>query len=177
MLINKSFNTTLFVILIFMTGCIFESDDTEYVSGQVVAGIRNNVSLETLADYIYTLENVSIKSVAKFQYYSTLAQDSLLAIQQAFESKSYIDTRTINIVYNEDEDRLDIDFWVNDFCNEDRSDWTSLINRFDLQHISFDFQGGLFSVEIGKEKSCITKFLLSGYFKFAELNYVVHGCD
>ncbi|MGD9897920.1 MAG: hypothetical protein AB7T22_02220 [Calditrichaceae bacterium] len=167
------------VLAVIFVGCSnnAESPLQEYVEGEVVFGLQDSVSLEELADYVYTLDNISISDVVSFQYDSDLPQDSMETIKSVLEAQSYFWSGTVKTSWLETGSKILVEFWIRDFTSEDRKNWASLIERFHLSHLSYRFQAGLFDVETGKEKEWITILSDNIIFRFVELNTIGHATD
>lgn len=164
------------IILIFI-GCSkdnapFETEPLDYMPGEVAFGLRDSVSLSQLADYVYALEKISIKSVVSFIYRSRLSQDSLSALRTALEAKTYIENGTLRLVFSLPDSVAEVEFWIKDFKNEDRADWRVTVNRFRLQHYPQRYQLGVLKVEIGTEEEWIKELQNTNLFRFVELNYI-----
>lgn len=145
-----------------------------YVQGEVSFGLKDSVTLMELADYIYSLDNIFIKDVASFQYYTILPEDSMQIIKSRLEAEPYIWDENVNVSYNETDSKILIDFWIKDFKSENIQDWASLKARFSLIHIPYYFQLGLLKVEIGKEEEWINNLVDVNLFRFVELNHIDH---
>src|SRR3990172_3378576 len=137
-----------------------ESESLNYVQGEVGFGLKDSVTLEEVADYVYSLNNISI--------------DSMQIIKSTFELKSYIWSGTTKTSYINSESKILIEFWVKNFRAEDLEDWGLLKNRFQLYHSPYYFQLGILKVEVGKEKEWINNLSNSNLFRFVELNGITH---
>jgi len=146
--------------------------ETDYVLGEVTFGLRDSVSLMELADFIYVFNNISIKNVTFFQYYTSVSQDSMPIIKSILEAKSYIRDDAVTISYIESNSKILVKFWVIDFRTEDRSDWKTTKARFSLVHLPQKFQLGLLKVETGTEKEWIHFLSNTNLFRFVELNTI-----
>jgi len=151
-----------------------ESESLNYVQGEVGFGLKDSVTLEEVADYVYSLNNISIDNIVSFQYKSDLSQDSMQIIKSTFELKSYIWSGTTKTSYLNSESKILIEFWVKNFRAEDLEDWGLLKNRFQLYHSPYYFQLGILKVEVGKEKEWINNLSNSNLFRFVELNGITH---
>jgi hypothetical protein len=151
------------------------SESLDYVQGDVAFGLKDSVTLEEVANYVYSLDNISVDNIASFQYKSDLPQDSMQVIKAIFESKSYIWSGTAKISYLDDESKILIEFWVKSFNAENIKDWNLLKNRFRLNHSPYYFQLGILKVEVGKEKEWINILSNSNLFRFVELNGITHA--
>jgi hypothetical protein len=151
-----------------------ESESINYVQGEVGFGLKDNVDLEEIADYVYSLNNISIDEIVSFQYISNLSQDSVQIIKTTFESKQFIWSGTTKTSYLNSESKILVEFWVKNFRAEDRKDWEILKKRFQLYHSPYNFQLGILKVEVGKEKEWIDILSKSNLFRFVELNVITH---
>ena len=150
------------------------SQSSDYVQGEVAFGLNDTVTLEEIADYIYSLNNISIESIVSFEYLSNLPQDSIQSIKTTFDSKSYIWSATTNVSWQNNESKILVKFWVKEFRALDRVDWQLLRQRFQLNHLPYYFQLGILKVEVGKENEWISILSASNLFRFVELNYITH---
>lgn len=152
-----------------------ESESLDYVQGEVGFGLKDSISLEEVANYVYSLDNISIDNIVSFQYKSNFPQDSMQVINTIFESKSYIWSGTTKTSYLSDESKILLEFWIKNFRAEDIEDWELLKKRFQLNHSPYYFQLGILKVEIGKEKEWINNLSNSDLFRFVELNGINHA--
>lgn len=173
----------LFGMLILLVGCSGddksniinpENPEIEYVQGEVVVALKDSVSLEQFANFVYSLNNISIRNIVSFQYYSTLPKDSMQTIKSNLESRKYITPGSVNVYYIESESKILVEFWVAEFSYDDIKDWELIRTQLHLFHSPNKFQLGLLKVEIRKEKEWIN--ILSNYdlFRYVELNYIMH---
>lgn len=173
----------LFGMLILLVGCSGddksnitnpENPEIEYVKGEVIVGLKDSVSLEQFAYFVYSLNNISIINIVSLQYYSTLPKDSMQTIKSNLESRKYITPGSVNVDYIESESKIHVKFWVKEFSYDDIKDWELIRTQLQLFHFPNEFQSGLLKVEVGKEKEWIN--ILSNYnlFRFVELNYILH---
>ena len=146
----------------------------EFAPGEVAFGIKDAVSLESFAAYIYSLNDITINSVVFFEYSLILPQDSIQILKSLLESKRYIDSGSVSFSYLEEEQKTIVKFWIGKFSSEDQSDWQSIVKQFNLSHYPNYFQSGILKVEVGKEKEWINYLSDKGLFRFVELNYVTH---
>lgn len=166
----------------FILGCstdnssINGNSEISYVQGEVSFGLKDSVTLIDLANYIYSLDSISIKEVVSFRYYTFLSWDSMQTIKSTLESKAYIWSGMVNTSYIESDSKILIKFWIKDFKSENREDWLSLKGRFSLIHSPSNYQLGLLKVEIGKEKEWLNLLLNTNLFQFVELNFIDHTC-
>ncbi|VAX27520.1 hypothetical protein MNBD_IGNAVI01-1402 [hydrothermal vent metagenome] len=152
----------------------YESQPINYVQGQVVFGLKDSVTLINIADYIYSLDNISIIEIVSFQYISSLPIDSIQIINTTFESKSYIWEGTTRTSYIDNETKIFVEFWIKDFTEEDIMDWKLLKERFQLNHSPYYFQSGVLNVEVGKEKEWVSNLSNLDLFRYVELNGITH---
>jgi hypothetical protein len=152
-----------------------ESESLNYVQGEVGFGLKDSVSLNEVADYIYSLKNISINNIVAFQYKSNLPQDSMQTIKTSFESKPYVWSGTTHTSYLNGESKILVEFWVKNFRAEDIEDWDLLKKRFQLYHSPYNFQLGILKVEVGKENEWINNLSNSNLFRFVELNAITHA--
>ncbi|OIP57078.1 MAG: hypothetical protein AUK34_10265 [Ignavibacteria bacterium CG2_30_36_16] len=152
-----------------------ESESLDYVQGEVAFGLKDSVTLEEVANCVYSLDNISIDNIVSFQYKSNLPQDSMQVIKTIFESKSYIWGGTTKTSYSNSESKILVEFWVKSFKAEDIENWNLLKNRFRLNHSPYYFQLGILKVEVGKEKEWINNLSNSNLFRFVELNGITHA--
>ena len=170
---------TLILLITFLFACSTDrsplNTELDYVQGEVAFGLIDSITLLELADYIYSLSNISIKQVSSFQYYTNLPQDSMQIIKSALESKSYVWDGMINIWYDQTSSKIMIDVWIRDFKSEDREDWELTKERFSFTHIPGNFQVGLLKVKNGREKEWIKILSNSGMFRYLEVNHFTHA--
>lgn len=152
-----------------------ESESLNYVKGEVGFGLKDSVTLNEVADYIYSLKNISIDNIVAFQYKSNLPQDSMQTIKSTFESKPYVWSGTIQTSYLNSESEVLVEFWIKNFRAEDIEDWELLKKRFQLYHSPYNSQLGILKVEVGKEKEWINNLSNSNLFRFVELNAITHA--
>ena len=172
----------LFIVLIALFSSCSKPNNTNivepinhqanYVKGEVAFGLRDSVSLEIFANYIYSFDNISIKEITFFQYYSIFPRDSLHLIKSVLESKNYIKSRTVNVFYKSNESKIVAKFWINNFSKDDIKDWTLLKSQLHFVHLPNKYQDGLLKTPIGKEKEWMNFLLKSNLFSFVELNYI-----
>ncbi|MGD9489015.1 MAG: hypothetical protein AB7W47_13395 [Calditrichaceae bacterium] len=167
---------TLIILSVIFIGCsnTTESPSPEYVEGDVVFGLQDSVSLEELADYVYTLDNISISDVVSFQYDSDLPQDSMETIQSVLEAQSYFRSGTVKTSWLETDSKILVEFCIQDFESEDRNDWALQTERFHLTHSPYKYQVGLFKVDKGKERDWIDVLSETLLFRYVELNTIGH---
>jgi hypothetical protein len=146
----------------------------EFAPGEVAFGIKDSVSLERFAAYIYSLNDITINSVVFFEYSFNLPQDSLQILKSLLESKQYIDSGTVSFSFIEEEQKSIIKFWIGKFTSEDQSDWLSIVEQFSLSHNPNYFQSGILKVKVGEEKEWINYLSSKELFRFVELNYITH---
>ena len=146
----------------------------EFAPGEVAFGIKDTVSLERFATYIYSLNDITINSVVIFEYSFNLQQDSLQILKSLLESKNYIDSGTVSFSSIEEEQKTIVKFWIGKFNSEDQSDWLSIVEQFSLSHYPNYFQSGILKVEVGEEKEWISYLSDKELFRFVELNYITH---
>jgi len=171
----------LIMLLSFLIGCSnkdipnnSEKPFLDYAPGDVSIGLNDNVSLEEVANYVYSFNNISINQIVAFQYYSNLPKESMDTIKSALELKRYIWNGTIRVSYSDSLSKIMVEFWVQNFNYEDRKDWESFKEQFLLTHSPYHYQVGLLKVEPGKEYEWIQILSKSGLFTFVELNYITH---
>jgi hypothetical protein len=179
----KSISLLTLLLLTFLLGCSKNKDtiitgpenpSLNYVQGEVVVGLKDSVSLEEIADYVYSLNNISINEISSLRYYSILPKDSIQSIKSNLESKNYIWHGTVNVSYLESESKILVEFSIKDFSSNDINDWKLLKTHFRLFHSPYHFQSGVLKVENGKENEWINILSNSNLFRFVELNYIVH---
>ena len=171
----------LIILASFLIGCSnkdipnnSEKPLLDYVPGDVAIGLKDNVSLEEVANYIYSFKNISINQIVAFQYYSDLPKERMETIKFSLESKTYIWNGTVRTSYIDSLSKIMVEFWVGKFNYEDRKDWESSKELFLLTHSPYHYQVGLLKVEIGKEEEWIQILSKSGLFSFVELNGIMH---
>ena len=173
----------LFFLVIILFGCsekkssendFLTNPKEEFAPGEVAFGIKDTVSLESFATYIYSLNNIYIKSIVFFEYSLNLPQDSIRILKSVLKSKQYIDSGSVSILNIEEGQKTIIRFWISNFNPEDLSDWQIILKQFNLSHYPNYFQTGLLKVEVGKEKEWINYLSDKELFRFVELNYVTH---
>ena len=171
----------LIIILCFFISCSDKKENTypiseslNYAQGEVIVGLKDSVSLEEVADYIYSLNNISINDIVSFQYISNLPKDSMQVIIKTLESKSYIWKGNPITPYLNSDSLIQIELWVRNFRFEDIEDWKLLKKRFQLSHIPYYFQLGLLNVEAGKEQEWVNILSESKLFRLVELNTISH---
>jgi len=169
------------IILCIFISCSDEKDITShenepinYVQGQVVFGLQDSITLINIADYIYSLDNISIFEIVSFQYTSNLPIDSIQIINTTFESKSYVWDGTTKTSYINNEAKILVEFWIKGFTEENIKDWKLLEERFQLNHSPYYFQSGTLNVEVGKEKEWLDNLSNSDLFRYVELNGITH---
>jgi hypothetical protein len=153
---------------------LVEAPIMNHVPGDVSIGLNDNVSLEDVANYIYSFNNISINSIVGFQYYSDLPKERMDTLKSVLESKTYILNGTLYTYYIDSLSKIMVEFSVGKFCYADSKDWESLKEQFLLTHLPYHYQGGLLKVEPGKEYEWIQILSKSGLFRFVELNYITH---
>ena len=146
-----------------------------YYPGDVVFGLKDSVSLDEFANYIYSLNNIFIGKVSRLRYKTEFPQDSLQIIKSELESKLYIRSDVSKVTFLNDESKILVEFRVKNFGAEDIKDWESLTERFQLQHSPQMFQLGILKVEVGKETEWINYLSNSKLFRFVELNYIMRA--
>ena len=168
----------LATILLLLCSCLKEEDSItgnlpeDYAPGEVAFGLNDSISFIQLADFIYVFNNISIKKVTFFQYYTSVSKDSMPIIKATLEAKSYIRDDAVTIFYIDSIHTVMTEFWVIDFKSEDRSDWKETKELFSLVHLPQKFQLGLLKVEQGTEKEWIKLLSNTKLFRFTELNYI-----
>lgn len=151
---------------------VFNTPTDEYVAGEVTFGLRDTVSLERFAAYIYSLSGIYIDEIVFFEYRSFLSQDSIQTLLSALESKPYIDSTSVRIAYIGNTSEISVEFWIRNFKPEYQSDWEFLMHQFNLSHYPNYFQDGILKVEVGKENEWIDYLSNNNLFRFVELNYI-----
>ena len=166
------------ILMIIFTGCqkdlfpVGAEEKINYAQGEVSFGLKDSVSLLQLADFVYSMENISIKSMVSLQYSSSFPPDSGFVIKNALESKPYIRNGTVRPLFTLPDSVLIFDFWTGEFRAEDRDDWYATKERFKLHHVPYNFQTGLLKVDIGREKAWVKRLSKVSLFRFVELNYI-----
>lgn len=153
---------------------LVETPIMDHVPGDVSIGLNDNVSLEDVANYIYSFNNISINSIVGFQYYSGLPKAKMDTLKSSLESKTYILNGTVYTFYIDSLSKIMVEFSVSKFCYADIKDWESFKVQLLLTHLPYHYQGGLLKVEPGKEYEWIQLLSKSGLFRFVELNYITH---
>jgi hypothetical protein len=153
---------------------LVEAPLMDHVPGDVSIGLNDNVSLEDVTNYIYSLNNISINSIMGFQYYSDLPKERMDTLKSALESKTYIMNGTVYTSYIDSLSKILVEFSIGKFSYADIRDWESFKEQFLLTHLPYHYQGGLLKVEPAKEYEWIQFLSKSGLFRFAELNYITH---
>jgi len=174
---------SLVLLIIFLSGCSKnnnsnitgpENPTLNYAQGEVSFGLKDSVSLEEVANYIYSFNNISIGEIVFFQYYSNFPHDSIQSIKSSLESKNYINSETLTITYDNNESRIVVKFWIKNFRKDDIKNWELLKTQFHLVHLPNEYQSGLLIIPIGKEKEWVNILSNSNLFRFVELNYITH---
>jgi hypothetical protein len=174
-------NIILLILSSFLIGCSnkdipnnSEKPFLDYVPGDVSIGLNDNVSLEDVANYIYSFNNILINSIVGFQYYSDLPKERMDTLKSVLESKTYILNGTLYTSYIDSLSKILVEFSIGKFSYADIRDWESFKEQFLLKHLPYHYQGGLLKVEPGKEYEWIQFLSKSGLFRFVELNYITH---
>ncbi|MBZ0181575.1 MAG: hypothetical protein K8F60_03900 [Melioribacteraceae bacterium] len=177
-------NIILILLALILFGCsekknsennLVTNPSEEFAPGEVAFGIKDSVSLERFAAYIYSLNDITINSVVFFEYSLNLPQDSIQILKSLLESKQYIDSGSVSVSYIEEAQKTILKFSIGKFNSEDQSDWQSLVKQFNLSHYPNYFQLGILKVRVGKEKEWINYLSDKELFRFVELNYVTYA--
>lgn len=176
-------NIILFLLVITLFGCsekkssennLVTNPSEEFAPGEIAFGIKDTVSLESFAAYIYSLNDIAINAIVFFEYSLNLPQDSIQILRSELESKHYIDSSSVRISYLGEEQKTILEFSIGKFSSEDQADWQSLVEQFNLSHYPNYFQLGILKVKVGKEKEWVNYLSDKELFRFVELNYVTH---
>jgi hypothetical protein len=146
----------------------------DHVSGEVIIGLKENVSLEEVADYILSFKNISIYNIVSFEYYSSLPKESMDSLKTALGSKPYIYSGDLRVSYIDSLSKIKIDLWIVNFGVDARKDWEITKEQFLLTHQPYSYQVGLLKVEYGKEEEWVNILSQSNLFSFVELNVIAH---
>ena len=146
----------------------------EYVPGDVIIGLKQNVSLEEVADYILSFKNISIYNIVSFEYYSSLPKERMDSLKSTLEAKPYIYSGDLRDSYVDSLSKIKIDLWIVNFGIDARKDWAITKEQFLLTHIPYPYQAGLLKVEYGKEVEWVHILSQSNLFSFVELNNISH---
>jgi hypothetical protein len=146
----------------------------DHVPGDVIIGLQENVSLEEVADFILSFNNISIYNIVSFEYYSALPKERMDSLKSSLEAKPYIYSGDLRVSYVDSLSKIKIDLWIINFGIDDRKDWAITKEQFQLTHIPYPYQVGLLKVEYGKEEEWINILSQSNLFSFVELNVITH---
>jgi len=147
-----------------------------YVPGEVACFLKDSVSLERLADTIYSYNNISINTVTGLQYTSALSPDSAATIDSVLKSRTYLNNLQVRVSYLQSGEQMLIQFGVSSFTQSDISDWNSLVVRFDLAHAPSNSQTGQLNVPTGQEQKWINSLWQTRLFIRLELE-VINSTD
>ncbi len=152
-----------------------QSGTEDYAAGEVLTALKDSITLEEYANYIYSMKNISINNIVAFNYYSTLPKDSMQVIISTLESRSYVWKGQSTFAYNDSTSELNIVLWIKDFNPPDIQDWELLKSRFSMFHIPSHFQVGQVNVSPGEETEWINILSKSSLFYAVELNYKTYA--
>ena len=144
---------------------------SQYIKGEIYVILKDSVSLEDFADYIYSLDSVTIRSVRNLHYSSVLPKDSMQVIDSVIKSKSSIGYVLVKTSFSDSAKTILTEFPVFSFNRKDLIDWKYLKERFKLSHIPYPSSTGTLKVPIGKEKELVNYLSQTDYFKEVSLAY------
>ena len=172
----KFISLILFITL--LIGCSNKDQQNplvpEYIPGDVVIGLKENVTLEVAADYILSFKNISIYNIVSFEYYSSLPKEMMDSLKSSLEAKPYIYSGDLRVSYVDSLSKIKIDLWIVNFGIEAKKDWALTKEQFQLTHMPNPYQSGLLKVEYGKEEEWVHILSQSNLFSFVELNNITH---
>ena len=172
----------LILFITFLIGCSNKDQQNQlvgislpdHVPGDVIIGLKENVSLEEVADYILSFNNISIYNIVSFEYYSALPKERMESLKSSLEAKPYIYSGNLRVSYIDSLSRIKIELWIGKFGADDRKDWELTRQQLLLTHIPYPYQAGLLKVEYGKEEEWINILSQSNLFSSVELNVITH---
>jgi hypothetical protein len=136
----------------------------QFVPGEVNFLLKDSVSFETLADTIYSYNNLSIDNVSGLQYTSDFFPDSAQTIDSVLNSRAYINNLNVTVSYLQSGAKMMIAFGISNFNQDYISDWNSLVKRFNLEHLPSGSQEGILKVPDGRENLWINNLLHTKLF-------------
>jgi hypothetical protein len=174
-------NITFILLTVLLIGCYNDNginvSRPDYIPGELVFMLKDSVSLEEFADYIYSINYISIESISALQYTSTLPADSVEIINSVIKSRAYIYSEFLSTRYLSSEKKILIEIWLKSFNSENLSDWKSISARFGLLHRPNHSQIGTLNVPAGQEKIWINYLSQTNLFNSLEQNAAAYPLD
>ena len=170
----------IFIQIIILSSLVFwgcndtsnepQSNNNEYVKGDVSFLLKTTVDFQEMIDAVFPLGEINAIKINLYESSGAFPQDSLQYLKSIFAQYPFIDTTLTSIKFVNEENHWEFFLWIRDFKENNIPDWSTLKNQLNMIPLSNLKAYGLFKIEEGKESYWINLLKNTNLFEWVDYN-------